>query len=59
MVVNRSVIRGVGAYLPKKVLTNADLATMVDTTDDMLLIRDETFGPIIPVMKFIRVMAIP
>lgn len=25
---------------------------MVDTTDDMLLIKDETFGPIIPVMKF-------
>lgn len=25
---------------------------MVDTTDDMLLIQDETFGPIIPVMKF-------
>lgn len=25
---------------------------MVDTTEDMLLIRDETFGPVIPVMKF-------
>lgn len=25
---------------------------MVDTTDDMLLIRDETFGPVVPVMKF-------
>lgn len=25
---------------------------MVDTTDDMLLINDETFGPVIPVMKF-------
>lgn len=25
---------------------------MVDTTDEMLLIRDETFGPVIPVMKF-------
>ena len=25
---------------------------MVDTTDDMLLIQDETFGPVVPVMKF-------
>lgn len=25
---------------------------MVNTTEDMLLIRDETFGPVIPVMKF-------
>lgn len=39
MVVNRSVIRGVGAYLPKKVLTNADLSKMVDTTDDWIVER--------------------
>lgn len=29
----RSVIRGVGGYLPEKVLTNDDLAKMVDTSD--------------------------
>jgi 3-oxoacyl-[acyl-carrier-protein] synthase-3 len=29
----RSVIRGVGGYLPKKVLTNDDLAKFVDTSD--------------------------
>jgi len=29
----RSVIRGVGAYLPKRVLTNHDLAQRVDTSD--------------------------
>ncbi|MDX1695619.1 MAG: aldehyde dehydrogenase family protein [Ketobacteraceae bacterium] len=28
---------------------------MVDTTDDMLLVQDETFGPVIPVMKFSHV----
>lgn len=33
MAVNRSVIRGVGAYLPKRVLTNEDLGRLVDTTD--------------------------
>jgi 3-oxoacyl-[acyl-carrier-protein] synthase-3 len=31
--VNRSVIRGVGAYLPKRILTNADMASIVDTDD--------------------------
>jgi 3-oxoacyl-[acyl-carrier-protein] synthase-3 len=29
----RSVIRGVGAYLPKRVMTNHDLARLVDTSD--------------------------
>ena len=29
----RSVIRGVGAYLPKRIMTNDDLARMVDTSD--------------------------
>ena len=33
MAVIRSVIRGVGAYLPKRVMTNDDLARMVDTSD--------------------------
>jgi 3-oxoacyl-[acyl-carrier-protein] synthase III len=29
----RSVIRGVGAYLPKRIMTNDDLARIVDTSD--------------------------
>ncbi len=33
MAVIRSVIRGVGAYLPKRVMTNDDLARIVDTSD--------------------------
>jgi len=32
----RSVIRGVGAYLPKRVMTNDDLALLVDTTDEWI-----------------------
>lgn len=40
MAVIRSVIRGVGAYLPKRVLTNADLSRIVDTSDDW--IRERT-----------------
>ncbi len=39
MAVIRSVIRGVGAYLPKRVMTNADLAKIVDTTDEWILER--------------------
>ena len=39
MAVIRSVIRGVGAYLPKRVLTNADMAKIVDTTDDWIVER--------------------
>ncbi len=33
MAVIRSVIAGVGAYLPKRVMTNDELARLVDTTD--------------------------
>ncbi len=33
MAVNRSVIRGVGAYLPKRIMTNDDFARFVETTD--------------------------
>jgi 3-oxoacyl-[acyl-carrier-protein] synthase-3 len=40
LAVIRSVIRGVGAYLPKRVLTNAELSEMVDTSDDW--IRERT-----------------
>jgi 3-oxoacyl-[acyl-carrier-protein] synthase III len=36
----RSVIRGVGAYLPKRVVTNDDLARLVDTSDEW--IRERT-----------------
>jgi len=36
----RSIVRGVGAYLPAKVLSNDDLAAMVDTSDDW--IRERT-----------------
>ncbi|HET7157339.1 MAG TPA: beta-ketoacyl-ACP synthase III [Hyphomicrobiaceae bacterium] len=36
MAIIRSVIRGVGAYLPKRVMTNDDLALLVDTTDEWI-----------------------
>lgn len=32
----RTIIRGVGSYLPEKVLSNAELATMVDTSDEWI-----------------------
>jgi 3-oxoacyl-[acyl-carrier-protein] synthase III len=32
----RSVIRSVGAYLPKRILTNAELAKQVDTSDEWI-----------------------
>ncbi len=35
----RSVIRGCGAYLPEKVLTNAELSQHVDTSDDWIVER--------------------
>ncbi|MGO8954003.1 MAG: beta-ketoacyl-ACP synthase III [Rhodomicrobium sp.] len=35
----RSVVLGCGAYLPSKILTNADLARMVDTTDEWITER--------------------
>ena len=34
MAVIRSIIRGVGAHLPKKVMTNEDMARLVDTSDE-------------------------
>ena len=39
MAVIRSVIRGVGAHLPKRVMTNADIAKIVDTTDEWIVER--------------------
>ncbi|MGF1463922.1 MAG: beta-ketoacyl-ACP synthase III [Maricaulaceae bacterium] len=35
----RSVVLGVGAYLPQRVLTNAQLSTMVDTSDAWIVER--------------------
>jgi len=34
--VNRSVVQGWGAYLPEKVLTNQDIAKIVDTSDEWI-----------------------
>ena len=39
MAVNRTVIRGVGAYLPKRIMTNQDMSKIVDTTDDWITER--------------------
>lgn len=39
MAIIRSVIRGVGAHLPRRVMTNADLARLVDTSDDWITER--------------------
>lgn len=35
----RSVIRGVGAYLPERVMTNEDMAKIVDTNDEWIVER--------------------
>ncbi len=35
----RSVIVGAGCYLPERILTNAELAAMVDTSDDWIVQR--------------------
>jgi 3-oxoacyl-[acyl-carrier-protein] synthase-3 len=35
----RSVVTGVGAYLPEEVVTNHDLARIVDTTDEWIIER--------------------
>ena len=34
-----SKIAGTGSYLPKKILSNQDLETMVDTTDEWIFTR--------------------
>ena len=39
MTTRRARIIGTGSYLPKKVLTNADLASVVDTNDDWIVQR--------------------
>ncbi|WP_339632166.1 beta-ketoacyl-ACP synthase III [uncultured Sneathiella sp.] len=35
----RSVITATGSYLPKRILTNEELSTMVDTTDEWIVAR--------------------
>lgn len=35
----RSVVRGLGAYLPEKVLTNAEIAEFLDTSDEWIVER--------------------
>jgi 3-oxoacyl-[acyl-carrier-protein] synthase III len=37
--VYRSVFRGVGAYLPQRIMTNADISKIVDTTDEWIIER--------------------
>ena len=39
MSVIRSAVTGVGSYLPEQVVTNADLAKIVDTSDDWIVER--------------------
>ncbi len=39
MAVIRSVIRGVGAHLPKRVMTNADISQIVETSDEWIVER--------------------
>jgi 3-oxoacyl-[acyl-carrier-protein] synthase-3 len=39
MKINNTGIAGVGSYLPKKRLTNADLEKMVDTSDEWIIAR--------------------
>ncbi len=39
MTVQRSVVRGIGSYLPKRILTNNDLAKIVETNDEWIAQR--------------------
>ncbi len=39
MTVTRSVIKGAGAYLPQKILTNDELSKKIDTSDDWIVAR--------------------
>ena len=39
MTILRSVITGVGGYLPPQVMTNAEIATLVETSDDWIIER--------------------
>ncbi|MEQ8745617.1 beta-ketoacyl-ACP synthase III [Pyruvatibacter sp.] len=35
----RSIVRGTGAYLPERIVTNAEMATLVDTSDEWIVAR--------------------
>ena len=39
MTILRSVVLGCGSYLPSRVLTNAELSRMVDTSDEWIMQR--------------------
>ncbi|MBX9992371.1 MAG: ketoacyl-ACP synthase III [Phreatobacter oligotrophus] len=39
MVTLRTVVRGVGSYLPARVMTNSELSTLVDTSDEWIVQR--------------------
>ncbi|OYX17334.1 MAG: 3-oxoacyl-ACP synthase, partial [Brevundimonas diminuta] len=39
MSVIRSVVTGVGSFLPEQVITNADLTKIVDTSDEWIIER--------------------
>ncbi len=39
MAVRRSIVRGIGAHLPERILTNEDLSRMVDTSDQWITER--------------------
>ena len=39
MISKRSVVLGCGSYLPQKVLTNAELAARIDTSDEWIVQR--------------------
>ena len=39
MTEKKAIITGIEAYLPEYVLTNEELATMVDTTDEWIMSR--------------------
>ncbi|CFX47806.1 3-oxoacyl-[acyl-carrier-protein] synthase III [Candidatus Filomicrobium marinum] len=39
MAVIRSIVRGVGAYVPSRVVTNAELAERIDTSDEWIVER--------------------
>ena len=40
----RSVVLGCGSYLPERVLTNAELAQRIDTSDDWIVQRTGIMG---------------
>ncbi|MFK5173476.1 3-oxoacyl-ACP synthase, partial [Propionibacterium freudenreichii] len=39
MTVTRSVVLGCGSYLPEQILTNAELAAKIDTSDEWIVQR--------------------